>query len=355
MPHKIPGIEIPDSVYRIPKNYSGLVIVSDVDRTYLNTEIHSIGGLIKAAFERPERKSNVPGFSLLLRALRRGATDDPQKSPLFFLSASPPQMGATLRSKMEFDGIEHEGLILKDQLRHVRSGEFKKLKEQLGYKLGALLSLWYFLPKTARLVLFGDDSESDAIVFTIFSLVSSGQLSGKALYELLLHLGVYRQEAIRVAWLSRQFEKTPTHPILAAFINLDLNLAPTVFGSYAPFFYATENTMQAAAVAYENGMIRMKALVSIAREFLLRYDWSSAEIEEALLTGCRKYLYSKKTALEISGALLGAEILIHPLEKSSLFFDIEKTLKNYLPRAWGAKPPKHSVEEWKKILQPKYY
>jgi hypothetical protein len=88
MPHKIPGIEIPDSVYRIPKNYSGLIIVSDIDRTYLNTEIHSIGGLLKTAFERPERKSNVPGFSLLLRALRRGATDDPQKSPLFFLSAS---------------------------------------------------------------------------------------------------------------------------------------------------------------------------------------------------------------------------------------------------------------------------
>jgi beta-1,4-mannosyl-glycoprotein beta-1,4-N-acetylglucosaminyltransferase len=31
MPHKIPGIEIPDSVYRIPKNYSGLIIVSDID------------------------------------------------------------------------------------------------------------------------------------------------------------------------------------------------------------------------------------------------------------------------------------------------------------------------------------
>jgi hypothetical protein len=264
-------------------------------------------------------------------------------------------MGATLRSKMEFDGIEHEGLILKDQLRHVRSGEFKKLKEQLGYKLGALLSLWYFLPKTSRLVLFGDDSESDAIVFTVFSLVTSGQINGKALYTFLLDLGVYRQEAIRVSWLSRQFEKNPSNPILAAFINLDLNLAPTVFGSYAPFFYATENTLQAAAVAFENGMIRMKAVVSIAREFLLRYDWGSGEIEEALLTGCRKYLYSKKTALEISGALLGAEILDHPLEKSALFFDIEKTLKNYLPRSWGAEPPKHSLDEWKRIFLSKSF
>lgn len=355
MPYKIPGIEIPDSVFHIPKNYSGVILVSDVDRTYLNTEIHSIGGLLKAAFERPERKNNVPGFSLLLRALRRGASENPEKCPLFFLSASPPQMGATLRSKMEFDGIEHEGLILKDQLRHVRSGEFKKLKEQLGYKLGALLSLWFFLPKTARLVLFGDDSESDATVFTIFSLVSSGQLNGKALYEFLLQLGVYRQEAMRVAWLSRHFEKNPTHPILAAFINLDLNLTPTTFGSYAPFFYATENTLQAASVAFENGMIRMKALVSIAREFLLRYDWSPADLEETLLTGCRKCLYSKKTALEISGALLGADILSHPLEKSALFFDIEKTLKNYLPRSWGAQTPKHSLDEWKRIFLSKSF
>src|SRR5688572_26893902 len=147
MPYRIPSILVPDSVYRIPKNYSGLVVVSDVDRTYLDTQIHSLGGLLRAAFERPERKHNVPGFSLLLRALRRGAEDAPAKNPLFFVSSSPPQIGPTLRAKMDLDGIEHDGLILKDQLRHVRAGHFKKLREQLGYKLGAFLSLWYFLPK----------------------------------------------------------------------------------------------------------------------------------------------------------------------------------------------------------------
>lgn len=350
MPSRIPSILVPDSVYRIPKNYSGLIVVSDVDKTYLDTQINSLGGLLRAAFERPERKHNVPGFSLLLRALRRGAGDDPSKNPLFFVSASPPQMGPTLRAKMDLDGIEHEGLILKDQLKHVRSGEFKKLREQLGYKLGALLSLWYYLPKTSKLVFFGDDSESDARVFTLFALIASGQLNGKELYLFLLDLGVFRQEAIQVAWLSRQFEKQAAKPLLGAFINLDVNLMPTTYGSYAPFFFPTENSLQAAAVAYENKMIRMRAVVSVGREFLLRHDWSPEQIAKALIEGCRRLLYSKNTLTEISGAFLGADIFTKGVDKMSFFSSVDTASKGFLPRQWGATTERRTLQEWKKIL-----
>ncbi|MEZ4814713.1 MAG: phosphatase domain-containing protein [Bdellovibrionota bacterium] len=350
MPYKIPNILVPDSVYRIPRNYSGTVVVSDVDRTYLDTQIHSIGGLLRAAFERPERKHGVPGFSLLLRALRRGAEELPSKNPLFFVSASPPQIGPTLRAKMDLDGIEHEGLILKDQLKHVRSGEFKKLKEQLGYKLGALLSLWYFLPKTSKLIFFGDDSESDARVFTLFALISSGKLNGKELYFFLLDLGVFRQEAIQVAWLSRHFEKVPSKALLAAFINLDLNLSPASYGRLAPFFFPTENSLQAAAVAYENKMIRMRAVVSVGREFLLLHDWSPEQIAKALIEGCRRFLYSKTTLIEISGALLGADVFKVGLENTKIFNSISTTSKGFLPRQWGADTERRTLQEWKKLL-----
>lgn len=355
MPTKIPSILVPDSVYRIPKNYSGLVVVSDVDKTYLDTQIHSIGGLLRAAFERPERKHNVPGFSLLLRALRRGSGETPSKNPLYFVSASPPQMGPTLRAKMDLDGIEHEGLILKDQLKHVRTGEFKKLREQLGYKLGALLSLWFFLPKTTKLIFFGDDSESDARVFTLFALITSGQLNGKELYAFLLDLGVFRQEAIQVAWLSRHFEKTPAKPLLGAFINLDVNLTPTSYGRYAPFFFPTENSIQASAVAYENSCIRMRAVVSVGREFLLKYDWSSDQIAKALIEGCRRMLYSKKTVIEISEAFLAADVFTKALDKISYFTNMDTTSKGFLPRQWGATTERRSLQEWKKILLSKSF
>lgn len=350
MPNKIPSILVPDSVYRIPKNYSGLVVVSDVDRTYLDTQIHSLGGLLRAAFERPERKHNVPGFSLLLRALRRGADEHPSKNPLYFVSASPPQIGPTLRAKMDLDGIEHEGLILKDQLRHVRSGEFKKLKEQLGYKLGALLSLWYYLPKTCKLIFFGDDSESDSAVFTLFSLIASGELTSKELYYFLLDLGVFRQEAIQVAWLSRSFQKAPARPLLAAFINLDLNLSPSSYGKLAPFFFPTENSLQAAAVAFENKMIRMKAVVSVGREFLLKYDWSPEQIGKTLVEGCRRLLYSKNTLIEISGALQGADVLPSGLEGMNFYTSLDTTSKGFLPRQWASTTERRSLQEWKKIL-----
>ncbi len=350
MPSKISSIQIPDSVFRIPKNYSGLVIVSDVDKTYLDTQIHSIRGLLKAAFERPERKTNVPGFSVLLRALRRGASENPEKNPLFFLSASPPQIGPSLRAKMDLDGIEHEGLILKNQLRHIQSGDFKKLREQLGYKLGALLSLWYYLPKTSKLVLFGDDSESDAIAFTLFSLVASAQLYGKELAQLLQHLGVFRQEAMEVAWLSRRFVQDPKCPLQATFINLDLNLRPLAYIKMAPFFYPTENSLQAAAVAYENKLIRMKAVVSVAREMLLRYDWNPEQMGRTLIEGCRRLLFAKTTLLEVGGALLGADVFTSSIETMPGFADLDFSAKGYLAREWAARPPERSIVDWKKLF-----
>ncbi len=283
-------IKIPRSLGDLSPDYSGYVFISDIDKTYLATQIDSISGLIKAAFETAERKSNIPGFSIVLRALRRGAQDEAQKNPLVFLSASPPQLEQKLVSKMSLDGIEFDGIIFKNQLAHVRKAELKKLREHVAYKLYALLKLRETLPKNSQWVLFGDDSESDAFVFSLFSDIMAGHVRGSDLVELLKFLGVHRDEAIELGWMCRSF-KDPGQPVKAIYINLETGSQPEYYRNLSPLIYPTENSLQMSFSLFEKKLIREQAVVSVAKELVMRYDFNSEELFKTLVRGFELKLY----------------------------------------------------------------
>lgn len=349
MPSKIDDIIIPESVLSIPRDYDGYVFVSDIDRTYLMTEIDSLGGLLRAAFESPERKNNVPGFSILLRALRRGGSETPQKNPLFFLSASPPQMESKLRAKMSYDGVDHDGIILKNQLQYVKKAQFKKLKEQIGYKLGALLSLWYYLPHQSKLIFFGDDSESDALIFTLFSEIVAGNYKPREILTLLKFFGVYRHEAMKIAWLSRNIHK-PAFPLHAAFINLDAaSISPSFFTKLSPFICPTDNTLQAAFSLWEMGLIRERAIRSIGRDLIYHFDMTPKELLRSLLIGAKRQYYQLESILKLWNMLYEANVLPEPPENSNLN-SISQNEK-FIPRRWGAHVQRKTIQELKNLFE----
>ena len=58
---------------------------------------------------------------------------------IYFVSASPPQIGQAIKEKLALDGIEYDGIVFKDQLQHLVRGKFRHLREQVGYKLTELL------------------------------------------------------------------------------------------------------------------------------------------------------------------------------------------------------------------------
>jgi hypothetical protein len=312
-------IVAPPSLDAMDPDYSGYVFVSDIDRTYLDTEIDSIGGLLRAAFEGPERKSNIPGFSTILRAIRRGPLESPQENPLFFVSASPPQMSAKILSKMSLDGVAHDGVVFKNQLRHVRSGNFKKLREQLSYKLSALLIMWRKLPKNCKIIFFGDDSESDALVFSLFAEIVAGVLKGRVLKDLLQYLGVQRKDAVAIAW-GAKFIKEARFPVHAAFINLETGSQPSYYEKLGPFLFPTDNSLQVALSLVEFDLIRARAVVSVARDSVIHHDMSPAELASSLEEGAIRGLYSSDTLesfwplLEKNG-FLPPRKLIKSLEK----------------------------------------
>jgi hypothetical protein len=301
-------IKIPSALERLGEDYSGSLFISDIDKTYLATQIDTLGGLIRAAFETAERKANVPGFSIVLRALRRGAEQEAQVNPLVFLSASPPQLEQKLLSKMALDGVECDGIIFKNQLAHVRNADFKKLREHVAYKLYALLQLRDFLPKKSKWVLFGDDSESDAFVFSLFTEIMAGHVSGLELTELLRFLGVHRDEATELGWICRKY-KNPTYPVEAIFINLDTGSQPGYYRSLSPLIYPTENSMQLGFCLFEMKLIREQAIVSIAKDLVLRHDYKPKELFDSIVFASQRGLFSAQTANYLSRILFEKELL----------------------------------------------
>jgi hypothetical protein len=83
------------------------IFVWDLDKTYLDTSWHTIRELWKTALEKAFQKRNVPGTGSLVRALKSSweNTNGGRAFPIYFITASPPQIENRIREKLELDEI----------------------------------------------------------------------------------------------------------------------------------------------------------------------------------------------------------------------------------------------------------
>lgn len=61
----------------LPENFNGYVTTSDIDQTYLATDIHSNKGKLSTLFETPQQKLPLPGMPALYREIRLATEDSP--------------------------------------------------------------------------------------------------------------------------------------------------------------------------------------------------------------------------------------------------------------------------------------
>jgi hypothetical protein len=169
--------------------YRGPVFVWDIDKTYLETRFSQLKGLLRIPFELGVDKRSIAGTVPLLKGLRDGP-DGGEHRPVYFISASPFQIHRVLERKMLLDGVEFDGITFKDPLRALMRGRFGHLKEQVSFKLAALLHLSAEMPDGVRMHLFGDDAEQDALIYSLFGDVVAGRIRGMDLSILLARLGV---------------------------------------------------------------------------------------------------------------------------------------------------------------------
>jgi hypothetical protein len=252
----------------------------DLDKTYLRTEFDTLRGLLRTAVEGAAQKQTVPGAATLLRELRGAPSPDGSTSRVCFISGSPRQMRKVLVEKLRLDGIEFDEFILKPNLRNMLTGRFRALREQVGYKLPALLAGRAGLLPETREVCFGDDAEADGFIYSLYGDLLAGRVDRALLTAILDEAGVYPVDAERALSLADALPKAEA--VDRIFIHLDRRSPPLRFDKYGARLVPIYNYFQAALVLYQDRLLDAGAVLRVALEMVDKHGYALDALRNSL-------------------------------------------------------------------------
>lgn len=231
----------------------------DLDKTYLDTDFESVRGLFRSAVESARNKRAIPGATALLRELAR---ERPGWRPrIVLLSGSPVQMRSVLEQKLRMDGIRWDEFSLKDTLGSIKRGRFRAIKDQFGYKLPRLLEGRIGMGPAVREILFGDDAEADALIYSVYADVVAGRVAPVELSRLMEAAGAY-SDAI-VAALAAQKRLARAEAVERIFIRLDRGVERWSFDDLLPRVVPVRSWFEAALVLAASGELEPDALARV--------------------------------------------------------------------------------------------
>ncbi|MBT3222674.1 MAG: hypothetical protein HN348_26670 [Proteobacteria bacterium] len=279
----------------------------DLDRTYLDTEIDSVRGLLRTAFESASRKKNIPGSATLLRAL----TTHDSRARVHILSGSPTQMRHVLEQKLALDGIRVDSLTLKDNLGHLRHGRLRAVKDQLGYKLPHLLRQRVGLGNAVKETLFGDDTEVDPLVYVVYSDAIAGRLDEATLTRILEAKAAYPRA---IDESLRALEQIGTSDAVEdIFIHIDRGVPIGDLRLLGQRITPVFSWFQAAVVLWTRGRIDIKGVVDVARTCTLE-----SSLDQYGLAGLFQDMYRRRLATEKQVETLLADEAFNPVQTATI-------------------------------------
>jgi hypothetical protein len=266
------------------------VFVWDLDKTYLDTSFGSLKELWRTALEKAFQKRNLPGTGSLVRALRgTWQTEGGTRSfPIYFITASPPQIEGKIREKLELDEILPLGAFFKDNLKNLKPKRLWRLTQQVGFKIQALLQLRLRLKENVRQVLWGDDSESDAIIYSLYSDICARRWSERELISILRGLHVIGEQADTI--LDLQDQIPPGDPVEKIYINLATDTDPEYYLKFGRRMVPTYNTFQAALDLLQDGRLNHSQVIRVAQDMAMNYGFTSEELESSFDNLVRRQL-----------------------------------------------------------------
>lgn len=278
-----------------PEGFDQNVFVWDIDKTYLDTHFSSMRGMARIPIEFAIDKRAIPGMPAVLRGLRRGPGPAYACAPLYFVSASPPQLRGVVERKMLMDGVEHDGIIFKDWLKVMRGLRPGRFREQLGFKLCALLSGRQNRP-LCREYLFGDDVESDAEAFHLYARILAGELAAGEAEQAMKEAGVKKDDRQCIHTLLDRLGDT-RGPVERVFIHLAHSTPPEHFAHLAPLVVPVTGSLQLGLALYALDLVDTTCIHQVIDE--VRASLASPDIEGRLRDAVRRGLISDDRLGEI--------------------------------------------------------
>jgi hypothetical protein len=273
----------------------------DLDKTYLRTEFDSLRDLVRTALERPEQKRTHPGASTLLREMVRAGIQ------VHILSGSPEQMRRRLEDKLRLDGIKWDSLTLKPNLRNLLRLRFRAVRDQLGYKLPALLHARAAAAEDGQVIagcretLFGDDAEADAYVYSLYADVVSGRVDEGQLVRVLQRGRLYPDVLAEAMATVRRLEHDDT--VERIMIHLERQTPPDDFHAYGPRIVPFYNYLQAALVLHEDARLDAHAVLRVAVELVTEHRFDGDALAKSYLDLARRGHLRGSGAAAIAAAL----------------------------------------------------
>ena len=272
------------------------VYIWDLDKTYLDTAFESLGGLWRTVREKAFQKRNVPGTATLVRALRdywqethKGRKD----FPIYYITSSPPQLENKIHDKLAYDGIYPFGLFCKDNLKNISPGRWSRLTQQVGYKLQALLQLRLHLSPDVRQILWGDDSEADAVIYYLYSDMCARRLEERESRQILRYFKVI---GAQVDTILRLLEDIPAQdPVEKIYINLAADTDAEYYLKFGRRILPTYNSFQLALDLFQDNRLSSAQLVKVALDLVQNYNFGVEELENSLDELIRRPVIGDKT------------------------------------------------------------
>ena len=306
----------------------------DLDKTYLKSEFDSLRGLMRVPFEKPQDKVAVPGVAPLIRGLREVAVEAQCEVRIYFISASPPQIAKAIKEKLAMDGIEYDGIVFKNQLQHLMRGKFRNLREHVGFKLTELLKSRREMPPESRELLFGDDWESDAIIYSLYADVLAGRITAEDLDGILGPLGVDR----RLIALAKELAAAvaPADVVRRIFINIERRTPPKNFRAFGARLVPSFNYFQTAGCLFEEGHLTLPAVAAVAETLIGGSGYTPARLANSLADIVRRGHLQSASAARLRDYLQTRDLLPERVSdgvRPSLWERLTSRFQRETPRA----------------------
>ncbi len=267
----------------------------DLDKTYLRTDFDTLRDLVRTAFEPASRKRAYPGASTLLREIRLT-----EPAAIFILSGSPEQMRSVLEAKLRLDGIRWDGLTLKPSLRNLVRGRFRFLRDQVSYKLTALLRSRTNVDPTTDEVMFGDDAEGDAFIYSLYADIAAGRVSQELLMQVAEAAHVYPDDIPEIVRIAARVPRRDA--VRRIFIHLERVSSTVGFSDFGHRVCPFYNYFQPALVLLDDGALDADAVLRVGADLVVAHTFNPEVLAASFDDLCRRGFLSRRVVDRISGS-----------------------------------------------------
>ena len=176
-------------------------------------------------------------------------------------------MRRVLEAKLRLDGITWDGFVLKPSLDHILRGRFRFIRDQVGYKLRALLGSRANGEIEGEEILFGDDAEADAFVYSLYAELLAGRVPFSTLLEVLTRARVYPDTLAEILAFAARLTRKPA--VRRIFVHMERVSPAWELEAYGPRVVPFYNYVQPALVLLEDGAIDADAVLRVAAQLVL--------------------------------------------------------------------------------------